>query len=209
MVPQPLPAEGPTAARIAALRERGAAQREPLRLHVVEALAARAAREQGALRRVLDARVDALAAALERDLGAAPARALPRSLSPAVKATPLAGLLAAFDPEPLATGAAPAAVSRVPELKAVTAYRATWTQWRADRQLQQSLASVPRNPGPLNSHAVVLRALTRMRSLSPQHLNRYVAYLETLAWLEHTYAALQAAETRRPAPRERRRKGSP
>lgn len=199
--------DGAALALVDALRQRGAAQTQPLRLQVIEDLAARAAREQGALRRALQARVAALAAALERELEAAPARAGAHARSGAAGTTPLAGLLAAFEPESAALGTGAAAMSRVPELKAVSAYRATWTQWRADRQLQQSLASVPRNPGPLNSHAVVLRALTRMRSLSPQHLNRYVAYLETLAWLEHTDAAVQAAETRRPAPRERRRKG--
>ena len=103
-------------------------------------------------------------------------------------------------------GAAAAALSRVPELKAVRAYRSTWTQWRADRQLQQSLASVPQNPGPLNSHAVALRAFTRMRSLSPGHLNRYVAYLETLAWLENAVGGGGPAPARRPATRERARK---
>ena len=190
------------------LRSRGAAHAEPVRLHVIEVLAARAAAAPEPLHGLLARRVQHLAQALAGRLSETSATARPQPRARQPHPSPLADLLRRFEPDAVAgDGTTAAAMSRVPELKAVRAYRSTWTQWRADRQLQQSLASVPHNPGPLNSHAVALRAFTRMRSLSPGHLNRYVAYLETLAWLEHADSAATPAAARRPAARERVRKG--
>jgi hypothetical protein len=68
-------------------------------------------------------------------------------------------------------------------------FRSTWSRLRVERQLTQSLAQVPENAGPLNSDRLVLRALQTLRDLSPAYLNRYVAYLDTLMWLDQTHAS--------------------
>lgn len=70
---------------------------------------------------------------------------------------------------------------------------------RAARQLKQSRASElairlvehavqhgPVDPGPLNPHMLAIRALTTMRDLSPSYLARFVTYLESLFWVEHS-----------------------
>ena len=59
-----------------------------------------------------------------------------------------------------------------------------------DRQLTQSLAKLPENAGPLNSNLLVLRALTRLRELSPAYLNRFMAYADALLWLDDADAGL-------------------
>ncbi len=70
------------------------------------------------------------------------------------------------------------------ELKALRESKASWTRLRIDRQLQQSQASIPANPGPLNSLLLVLRALQTMQEISPSYLQHFIAHLETLSWLD-------------------------
>jgi hypothetical protein len=54
--------------------------------------------------------------------------------------------------------------------------------------MTQSLAQVPENAGPLNSDRLVLRVLQTLREVSPAYLNRYVAYLDALMWLDQARA---------------------
>ncbi|MBI2306265.1 MAG: DUF2894 domain-containing protein [Rhodocyclales bacterium] len=70
------------------------------------------------------------------------------------------------------------------ELKAVRYFRDTWSQLSVEQQLAQALAQAPENAGPLNSHLLVLRALQRMREVSPDYLNRFMPYIDALLWLE-------------------------
>ena len=71
-----------------------------------------------------------------------------------------------------------------PELPMLDEVRAIWSRLNAERQLRQSIEQLPENAGPLNSDHVVLRALTHLRELSPDFLHQFMAYGETLAWLE-------------------------
>ena len=76
-------------------------------------------------------------------------------------------------------------------------FRGTWSRLSADRRLTQSLAKMPENAGPLNSHHLVHRALILMRDLSPEYLNRFMTYVDTLLWVEQ----LQASQASAPAAR--------
>lgn len=87
------------------------------------------------------------------------------------------------------------------ELKALKHFRSTWTQLGAERQLTRSLAKAPGNPGPLNSHLLVLRSLQRMQELSPDYLHRFISHVEALLWLEQAGSA-NAPEADRVARRE-------
>jgi hypothetical protein len=69
-------------------------------------------------------------------------------------------------------------------------FRSTWSRLRVERQLSQSQAQVPDNAGPLNSDRLVMRALQTLRDLSPAYLNGYVAYLDTLMWLDRAQAGV-------------------
>jgi Protein of unknown function (DUF2894) len=110
---------------------------------------------------------------------------------------------------PSAIGAESAAqrVGPPTELKALRHFRSTWTQLSVDRQLTRSLAKAPENPGPLNSHLLVLRSLQRMQAVSPAYLMRFISHVDALLWLEQASFA-SAPETAKVVRQEsdRRRK---
>lgn len=70
------------------------------------------------------------------------------------------------------------------ELKAVRNFRNTWARLSVDRQVAQALQQAPKNAGPINSHMLALRSLALMRDISPDYLNRFMAYAETLLCLD-------------------------
>lgn len=72
------------------------------------------------------------------------------------------------------------------ELKSVRHFRNTWSKLSVDRQLAQALDQAPENPGPLNSHMLVLRSLALMRDTSPDYLNRFMTYVDTLLCLDQS-----------------------
>jgi hypothetical protein len=202
------------AATLAAWRERGAHRRDPVRFRLIEAMARRTAGHRGEARRLLDARLAVLIDAYGRVLDEAPA--------PAVDAAPSArsGLAELLDhiarhapaPEVAAPGAIPLSASASgPELKGVRFFNRTWTRLRAERRITQSLARVPENAGPLNSHQLVHRALVLMHELSPDYLNRFMAHVDGLLWLEQLQgrAALPAVSSAKaeaqPPPKPRKR----
>lgn len=73
-----------------------------------------------------------------------------------------------------------------PELKAIRNFRTTWAKLSVDRQMARALAQAPKNAGPINSHMLVLRSLTAMRDISPDYLNRFMSYADTLLRLDQS-----------------------
>lgn len=95
-------------------------------------------------------------------------------------------------PEPADSGveggaARSAAGNRGPrsELKTMRYFRNTWSKLSVDKQVAQAIEQAPENAGPLNSHFLVLRALEAMRDISPDYLNRFMSYVDTLLCLDH------------------------
>jgi hypothetical protein len=70
------------------------------------------------------------------------------------------------------------------ELKTIRRFRNTWSKLSADKQVTQALDQPPKNAGPLNSHMLVLRSLALMRDISPDYLNRFMSYADTLLCLD-------------------------
>jgi hypothetical protein len=70
------------------------------------------------------------------------------------------------------------------ELKSLRYFRSTWSRLRADRHLSHAFARAPENAGPLNSHFLVLQALTQMRDISPECLDQFMSYVDALLWLD-------------------------
>ncbi len=70
------------------------------------------------------------------------------------------------------------------ELKILRNSRSTWSKLSADKQVAQAFAQAPKNAGPINSHMLVLRSLALMRDISPDYLNRFISYADTLVCLE-------------------------
>ncbi|WP_219209148.1 DUF2894 domain-containing protein [Variovorax boronicumulans] len=182
-------------AQLEAWRASGAHRADLVRFRLIEAMARRAAAHQGAARLRLDARLDALLAAYAGQL----AQTEPGATAPTP--TPAAGALAALVThiaQHTTTDTHAPSLAGAPELKTLGYFRSTWTRLNADRQLTQSLAKVPENAGPLNSHNLVHRSLLLMRELSPAYLHRLMGYVDTLMWAEQAQASIAAAPAETP-----------
>ncbi len=54
----------------------------------------------------------------------------------------------------------------------------------SDKRVRRAISEGPEAPGPLNPQALVIRSLAILRELSPDYLRHFVAYADTLLWLE-------------------------
>ena len=70
------------------------------------------------------------------------------------------------------------------ELKSAGHFREQLTDLSVEKHIEAALAQWPENAGPLNSHFLALQALDALRGSAPRYLRRFVAYLDTLLWLE-------------------------
>jgi hypothetical protein len=187
-----------------AWRQRGADRRDPVRFRFIEALARRTAAHEGEVRRRLDERLAELVSAYGAMLAASDA--LKKTSVPATTpaASGLAELLAhVAERNGTADGTAPtAALQGASDLKSLRYFRSTWSRLSADRRLTQSQAKMPENAGPLNSQHLVHRAITLMRDVSPDYLNRLMAYVDTLSWIEQANASAPPPAAARPEGRK-------
>jgi hypothetical protein len=182
---------------LAAWRERGDDRFDPVRFRFIEAMARRAAAHDGEARRLLDDRLVLLLAAYGEAMEKARAADAPaEDASPSNAA--LAELVAHIARHAPPPGEGLAAHAPAPDLKAVTYFRSTWSKLSAERRLNQSLAKMPDNAGPLNSHHLVHRALILMRDLSPEYLNRFMSYVDALLWIDQANASMAAAAASAP-----------
>lgn len=190
---------------IARLRHAGADAFDPVRLHYLGVLAERLAVHSGTTGRLLEARFTKAVAdfdnrfeQFQRDADAAAQSTTHRH----PQSTGLADLtrqLTQHNDAPSSgnAGRTDGAPGVRTELKAVSQFRNTWSKLSADKQLAHALGQAPKNAGPINSHRVVLRSLSLMRELSPDYLNRFMAYADTLLCLDHTDRPQPKAKPRR------------
>jgi hypothetical protein len=177
-----------------ALTVRGALQFDPIGLHYIETLTRRASTHGGLVRQLLDGKIRAAAAALEDRLDSAQTQAQP--VIAQEKAVPVRETLGqlvrsmAQDRVDLTTPLVHGHIAPRTELKSVKNFRNTWSKLSVDKQVIQALAQAPKNAGPLNSHLVALRSLALMRDISPDYLNRFISYLDTLLRLDQGGLAL-------------------
>ena len=90
------------------------------------------------------------------------------------------------------------------ELKSFKLFKDTWARLHSERVVTQAIQNRPENPGPLNPQMLAIKSLSTMRDLSPDYLNRFVSYVDTLLWLEKSEAMLAPAK---PAEKSKGRKG--
>lgn len=219
-----MPGRDDLIARLDALRDAGAAERDPVRFAYLDALLHRAAVQPASVQAVLHPKLAALAndlanpappasiqaesgsssplAALLQHIGqhAQPASPSPRPLRPSSTVNPENRPKSAIAPSTAA-----------PELKAVAIFRDAWSRLSTEQQLTQTLAQAPENAGPMNSQHLVLRSLELMRDVAPAYLQGFMSYIDTLIWLEHADPsrstnqrpgpAKPAAARKKPAPR--------
>ena len=75
-------------------------------------------------------------------------------------------------------------VNGVRELKSLRLFRAACVEHDANKLVTQAIKNGPKTPGPLNSHALAVKSLTKLRELSPEYLQHFIAYADTLLWLD-------------------------
>lgn len=171
-------------ALVQALRLEGAHQVYPVRFHYIEVLARRASAYQGSVRRVLDAKLLTAVAALRASC--AQAQKSSATTQPTVPRASLGDLvrhMAAHSLDKPDSRTLAHTTART-ELKSVQYFRNTWSKLSVEKQVGHALEQVPKNAGPINSHVVALRSLALMRDMSPDYLNRFTSYLDTLLSLE-------------------------
>lgn len=206
---------------IAALRAQGGQRLDPIGFAFAAALARRAMVPQGQARQLLDRqlnmalarcrrRVDSARTDLDQAiptqvqrypqaaqglrrlhaLGDAPGiRRLIARLDDDARGTLLGKLVRQIDRQAMPPGLS----TPWAELKTVHRDKQAWTRLRVDQQLSCSQQTVPDNPGPLNSHLLVLRSLRRMQNIAPDYLAQFMSYAETLLWLDRAGSARGSA----------------
>lgn len=206
--PASVPQDVDHGATIDAWRERGADRFDPVRFRFIEVLARRAAAHRGDARRILDDKLVKLLGSYGEDLerarctqdgadgkdgshiAASPAAGTPDGAQHRGALGELVDHVdrhaALHEERPAASGVVPS-LSSTPELKTLRHFRKTWSRLSADQRLTQSLEKVPDNAGPLNSHHLIHRSLTLMRDLSPEYLNRFMSFVDTLLWLDQLH----------------------
>jgi hypothetical protein len=202
--------------QIAALRAAGAQQLDALRLHYLEVLSARAQAQSGRVQRILQDKLALAVADFQERLAQAHSAAgegaaeAPSPLPAMAQTTmfppgPLADLVRAMAQEAPEHGEAgwQGTLAKGPELRSVRLFRNTWSKLSADQQLNNALDRAPLNAGPINSHMLVLRSLALMRILSPDYLNRFISYADTLIRLEQVD---QAKPAQKPKPKAKPRR---
>lgn len=186
--------EGPWAQPLAALHQAGAAQRDPLRWHQLNALARRTQATPADVQAVLAPR---LSASLSAWLGALQAEgALRPDPQPVPASLPQPGPLAALTHQlqaarqaqhqanpPVGSGLLPDG-GHPGDSPSLLRFRETWAHLAAETQVARAAARAPDNAGPLNSHRLVLRSLALMQTTSPHYLRRFLSHVDTLLWLE-------------------------
>lgn len=195
---------------LASLREAGAHHLDPARFHYLEVLERRLATQPDAVRQRLTQRlhvavadyVQRVASAASSEGEAAGARVTNTVLASA-HAAPLTRLNRYIQErtQAQASHADPEEGGNASDLKSVRGFSEVWIKIAADQQVVQAVHRGPDNAGPLNSHRLMLRSLTLMRSLSPDYLGRFLAQMEALLWLDQVnqQTALKDSKPKRPS----------
>lgn len=85
----------------------------------------------------------------------------------------------------------------VAELDSVRLFRESLVKLNSDQLVTRVISEGPESPGPLNPQGLVIKSLATMRELSPDYLNRFVSYIDTLLWLEQAGAKPKSAKRKK------------
>lgn len=191
-----------------ALREQGADQWQPVEFHYLESLARRMSDQAPPVRRVLQGKWTQAVAAYQ---ARAPLHSVDTvSAAQSAKPTILGQLVQDMaQPRPvLDAGVWASPTAPRTELKSVQQFRNTWSKLSAQKQVSQALGQAPKNAGPINSHMLVLRSLELMRNISPDYLNRFMSYADTLLCLDQSELTAKATFAK-PIPSSKPRSKTP
>jgi len=187
MTPESLPPD--LMALQASLEAAGAARLDVVGWHYIELLSQRARAHRGPAQKLLNDKLQTRLEEFKRRWDGAQSAAKADAVASAQ--SPLAALLADMAQHAPTTAATSTAIT-------ATAVKAVWRaesprvqQFKkqlgkisVQKQVKQAIALAPQNAGPINSHMLVLRSLGLMRDASPDYLNRFITYVDTLLCLE-------------------------
>lgn len=194
---------------LASLREAGSHHLDPVRFHYLEVLAQRLTTQpeavQQRLAQTLKVALDsyaqrvAQAASSNDEVNSAHEAASPLASGHAAPLTRLNRYIqertqAAASQADTGEGGSPS------DMNSVRRFSEVWSKIAAEQQVVQAVDRGPENAGPLNSHRLMLRSLTLMRSLSPDYLGRFLAQMEALLWLDQVnqQTTLKEGKPKRP-----------
>ena len=196
--PKPFAMNEPT---LDLLRAQGANQYDPARFHYLEVLSRRLQMQPAAVQHVLARSLKAAIVDYAERATLASAAVVAESCLPS-KDSPLAQLNRELKARTQtdADGVLLSDSASISDMKSVRQFSEVWSKISADQQVVQALHRGPENAGPLNSHKLMLRSLSLMRTLSPDYLRRFMSQMDSLLWLE----AVNAKPVRAPAARQGR-----
>ena len=157
-----------------------AAQLDPVGWHYILVLAERTRTHTGPAQALLQAKLDTALAQLQARLAAQKQQHTPPSSH---TPSPLSALLRDMAAPSAERPMSPGGHGRMDNPR-VAQFRQQLGKISVQKQVNQAIAQAPQNAGPINSHMLVLRSLGLMRDLSPDYLNRFMGYVDTLLFLE-------------------------
>lgn len=179
MTEAPSSAAIPIEERLIALQNRGAKQHDPVGWHYLQTLAERSSASSGQAQALLHHKLHQTIDAFQAQMQTARAHCTGSSATP----SPLATLLNDIaQHHPSTPGGKPS--NGHAESTRVQLFRQQLGKIRVQKQVSQAIAQAPQNAGPINSHMLVLRSLGLMRDISPDYLNRFMGYIDTLLCLD-------------------------
>ena len=157
-----------------------AAQLDPVGWHYILVLAERTRSQTGPAQALLQAKLSTAVSQLQARL-TAPQN--PNTLPASFTASPLSALLQDMAAPSAERPLSPSGQGRMDNPR-VAQFRQQLGKISVQKQVTQAIAQAPQNAGPINSHMLVLRSLGLMRDLSPDYLNRFMGYVDTLLFLD-------------------------
>jgi hypothetical protein len=167
-----------------ALRAAGAPRFDAVGWHYIETLAGRTQAQSGQAQKRLKDKLQEVLHSYAQRMQALDAQSAPAALNHA-KPSPLADLLQDMH-RPQHTDAAVSAGAWRAENPRIQQFRKQLNQISVQKQVKRAIAQAPVNAGPINSHMLVLRSLSWMRDISPDYLNRFMGYVDTLLALDES-----------------------
>lgn len=178
-----------------ALRASGAARVDAVGWHYIETLAQRTQTQSGTAQSLMLVKLKGALAEFEERMKRTDAPQAETTPGP-VLPSPMAVLLQDMGSPTEPTGVGKT-LDRLAETPRIQQFRKQLSQISVHKQVTQAIAQAPQNAGPINSHMLVLRSLGLMRDISPDYLNRFMGYVDTLLCLDE--AGVSKTAPRRPA----------
>lgn len=167
-----------------ALRAAGAARFDAVGWHYIETLAGRTQAQSGQAQTRLKDKLQEVMNSYAQRMQALDTQSAPAALNHATP-SPLADLLQDMRRHQHTDAAVSSGAWRA-ENPRIQQFRKQLNQISVQKQVKQAIAQAPVNAGPINSHMLVLRSLGWMRDISPDYLNRFMGYVDTLLALEES-----------------------